>query len=89
MNVRTAQTGGMRAAEFMCFSMLAAFADGISAPAAFGMDFTLGQAAQYQRAVFEVFGGFFDDDRRIGSRGLVSIALTKMANGSASTAGIC
>ena len=32
------------------------------------MDFTFGQAAQYQQAAFEVFGGFFDDDRRIGSQ---------------------
>ena len=32
------------------------------------MDFTFGQAAQYQQAAFEVFGGFFDDNCRIGSQ---------------------
>ena len=44
------------------------FPDGTSAPATLHMDFTLGQAAQYQQAVFEVFGGFFDDDHRIGGQ---------------------
>ena len=57
MNVCATQTGRVRTAKFMCFDVGSVFRRHVCACCFTHMDFTFGQAAQYQQAAFEVFGG--------------------------------
>ena len=65
MNVRAAQTRGMRAAEFVCFNVGGVFRRHVRTGCFTHMDFAFGQTAQHQQTSSEILGGFFDHDHRV------------------------
>ena len=65
MNVRAAQTRGMRAAEFVCFNVGGVFRRHVRTGCFTNMDFAFGQTAHHQQTSSEILGGFFDHDHRV------------------------